>query len=76
MSAGNHGQGLAYAAAVLGVRCVVFMPETAVPTKVAAIAGYGAECRFAPSIELLFSTMDAFRVEHGLHYVTRLVMPT
>lgn len=69
MSAGNHGQGLAYAAAVLGVRCVVFMPETAVPTKVAAIAGYGAECRFAPSMELLFSTMDAFRVEHGLHYV-------
>ena len=69
MSAGNHGQGVAYAAAVLGVRCVVFMPETAVPTKVAAIAGYGAECRFAPSMEFLFSTMDAYRMEHGLHYV-------
>nr|MBA3416236.1 pyridoxal-phosphate dependent enzyme [Chloroflexia bacterium] len=69
MSAGNHGQGLAFAASLVGVRCVVFMPETAVPTKVAAIAGYGAECLFAPSMERLFSTMDAFRAAHGLHYV-------
>jgi len=69
MSAGNHGQGLAYAASLVGVRCVVFMPESAVPTKVAAIAGYGAECLFAPSMERLFATMDAFRLQHGLHYV-------
>ncbi len=69
MSAGNHGQGLAYAASLFGVRCVVFMPETAVPTKVAAIAGYGAECMFAPTMERLFSTMDAFRIAQGMHYV-------
>ncbi|MDQ3045111.1 MAG: pyridoxal-phosphate dependent enzyme, partial [Chloroflexota bacterium] len=36
ISAGNHGQGLAYAASLAGVRCVVFIPETAVPTKVEA----------------------------------------
>ncbi len=69
LSAGNHGQGLAYAAQLFGVRCVVFMPENAVPTKVAAVRGYGAEARFAPSMETVFPAMDAFRLEHGMHYV-------
>ncbi len=69
LSAGNHGQGLAYAAALFGVRCVVFMPETAVSAKVAAIRGYGAETRFAPSMEAIFDAMETFRIEHDLHYV-------
>ena len=69
LSAGNHGQGLAYAAQIAGVHCVVFMPEHAVPTKVAAVKGYGAEARFAPSMETVFAVMDEYRQEHGLHYV-------
>ncbi|HEX5498916.1 MAG TPA: pyridoxal-phosphate dependent enzyme, partial [Thermomicrobiales bacterium] len=69
LSAGNHGQGLAFAAQLAGVRCVVFMPETAVPTKVAAIRGYGAEACFAPSMETLFEAMDVYRQAHGLYYV-------
>lgn len=69
LSAGNHGQGLAYAAQIVGVRCVVFMPEQAVPTKVAAIHGYGAETRFAPSMETVFDAMEEYRAAHGLHYV-------
>jgi threonine dehydratase len=69
LSAGNHGQGLAYAAQLFGVRCVVFMPEQAVPAKVAAVKGYGAEARFAPSMETVFPAMEAFRETHGLHYV-------
>jgi threonine dehydratase len=69
LSAGNHGQGLAYAAQIAGVRCVVFMPENAVPTKVAAVKGYGAEARFAPSMETVFAAMDQYRQKHGLHYV-------
>lgn len=69
LSAGNHGQGLAFAAQMIGVRCVVFMPETAVPTKVAAIKGYGAEARFAPTMETVFAAMDDFRKAHGLHFV-------
>lgn len=69
LSAGNHGQGLAYAAQIAGVRCVVFMPEHAVPTKVAAVRGYGAEARFAPSMETVFAAMDAYRQQHNLHYV-------
>ncbi len=69
LSAGNHGQGLAYAASLVGVRCVVFMPETAVPTKVEAIKHYGAEAMFAPSMEMLYAAMEAYRAEHGLHFV-------
>jgi threonine dehydratase len=69
LSAGNHGQGLAYAARLLGVRCVVFMPATAVPTKVAAIKSYGAEAHFADSMETVFAVMDEYRHLHGLHYV-------
>jgi threonine dehydratase len=69
LSAGNHGQGLAYAAKIAGVRCVVFMPENAVPTKVAAVKDYGAEARFAPTMETVFTAMDEYRNAHGLHYV-------
>ncbi|HEU5434224.1 MAG TPA: threonine/serine dehydratase [Thermomicrobiales bacterium] len=69
LSAGNHGQGLSYAAQLAVVNCVVFMPESAVPTKVAAIRDYGAETRFAPSMDKLFDAMDTHRQTHGLYYV-------
>jgi threonine dehydratase len=69
LSAGNHGQGLAYAAQIAGVRCVVFMPENAVSSKVAAVQGYGAEARFSPSMETVFDHMDEYRQAHGLHFV-------
>ncbi len=45
ISAGNHGQGLAFAARQFGTACTVFMTESAVPSKVAAIQGYGAATR-------------------------------
>ncbi|MEV3935216.1 threonine ammonia-lyase [Glycomyces sp. NPDC049804] len=41
-SAGNHAQGVALAASTLGIRCTVFMPESAPLPKVAATKGYGA----------------------------------
>ncbi len=69
LSAGNHGQGLAFAASKVGARAVVFMPETAVPAKVAAIQGYGAETMFAPTMETVFPAMEAYKAEHGLTYV-------
>jgi threonine dehydratase len=46
-SAGNHAQGVALAARMLGVRATVFMPETAPLPKVAATRGYGADARLA-----------------------------
>jgi threonine dehydratase len=42
-SAGNHAQGVAYAAQVAGVRATVVMPETAALSKIEATAAYGAE---------------------------------
>ncbi len=42
-SAGNHGQGLAHAGRIYGVRVVVCVPETANAEKVEAIRGLGAE---------------------------------
>ncbi len=42
-SSGNHAQGLALAAKLLGVKAVVVMPEDAPPNKRAATESYGAQ---------------------------------
>jgi threonine dehydratase len=44
-SAGNHAQGVALAASLLGCRSTVFMPEAAPLPKVAATTAYGAVIR-------------------------------
>lgn len=46
-SAGNHAQGVALAAGLLGARSTVFMPEGAPIPKVTATKGYGARIEFA-----------------------------
>jgi threonine dehydratase len=51
-SAGNHGQGVALAARLLGAESTVFMPVGAPLPKVAATKGYGAR------IELSGTTVD------------------
>src|SRR5574337_415080 len=45
-STGNHGQSVAFAARLFGVRAVVAMPNGANPGKVEAIRNLGAEIRF------------------------------
>src|SRR5690348_15117386 len=45
-SAGNHAQGVALAAQLLGIKATVFMPEGAPIPKEKATRGYGAEVRF------------------------------
>ncbi|MGZ7041750.1 MAG: threonine ammonia-lyase, partial [Thermoanaerobaculia bacterium] len=42
-SSGNHAQGVALAARLLGVRATIVMPENSVQTKVEATKAYGAE---------------------------------
>lgn len=44
-SAGNHAQGVAFAAGLLGIQAVVYMPVDAALPKVAATREYGAEVR-------------------------------
>ena len=46
-SSGNHGQAVAYAAQLVGVRAVVVMPETAPAVKVAGVKRWGGEVVFA-----------------------------
>lgn len=69
-SAGNHGQGLAFAARLVGARCTVFMAESAVPAKVEAIRGYGAETVFGPTIQEAFAAMEAFAERTGAIFVS------
>ncbi|HMD12748.1 MAG TPA: pyridoxal-phosphate dependent enzyme, partial [Marmoricola sp.] len=45
-SAGNHAQGVALAAQLLGIKATVFMPEGAPIPKLNATIGYGAEVVF------------------------------
>jgi threonine dehydratase len=45
-STGNHGQSVAYAAQLFGVRARIVVPEGANPGKVAAMQGMGAEVIF------------------------------
>src|ERR1700759_4365045 len=46
-SAGNHAQGVALAAGLLGIKATVFMPEGAPLPKVSATKGYGAAIEYA-----------------------------
>src|SRR6202034_4786353 len=45
-STGNHGQSVAYAADLFGVRAVICMPERANPVKVESMRALGAEVVF------------------------------
>lgn len=45
-SSGNHAQGVALAARILGVKATIVMPKSAPPNKVAATKSYGAEVIF------------------------------
>lgn len=47
-SAGNHGQGVAYAANQVGAPVTVFASEHAVPAKVEAMRALGADVRLVP----------------------------
>ncbi len=42
-SAGNHAQGVAFSADLLGVKATVYMPENTPPQKVQSTRDYGAE---------------------------------
>ena len=65
-SSGNHGHAVAYAAARLGVRAVVVVPETAPKVKTDAIQAYGAELvRVAPTMAARTAAADDLVARHG-----------
>ena len=66
ISAGNHAQALAYAAAVEEIDALVVMWETASPMKIAAARSYGATIDTeAPDIPAAFERLDTLIAETG-----------
>ena len=65
VSAGNHAQALAWAAAASGVRCTVVMPAKASESKATAAAGYGAEVIRHGTAAEAFAKADALAKEMG-----------
>ena len=65
-SAGNHAQGVALAAQLLGITATVFMPVTAALPKVMATRGYGAEVRLAGgSVDEALEAAHEFQARAG-----------
>jgi threonine dehydratase len=69
-SAGNHAQGVALAASLLGVPATVFMPEGASLVKERATRGYGAQVRFAgTSVDTAVEAALQFAEREGAVFV-------
>jgi threonine dehydratase len=71
-SAGNHAQGVALAADLLGIQATVFMPEGAALPKVSATRGYGAR------VHLVGATIEesiAAALDHSARTGAVLVHP-
>jgi len=48
-SSGNHAQAIAFAAAKVGAKAYIVMPDNSASVKVKAVQGYGAEITFCPN---------------------------
>jgi threonine dehydratase len=69
-STGNHGQSIAFAARLFGVRAIVCVPEGANPLKVAAIRALGAEIVTAGrDFDEAREHCEELAAEHGYRYV-------
>ena len=69
-STGNHGQSIAYAARLFGVRATICVPHDANPVKVASIRGLGAELVFhGRDFDEAREHADELAREHGYRYV-------
>ena len=69
-STGNHGQGVAYAARLLGASAAVFLPAAANPVKAAAIRAFGASLYLVgrDNNEAKEAAREHAR-RHGAHFV-------
>ena len=69
-STGNHGQSIAYAARLFGVRAWICVPEQANPAKVAAMRGLGADLVFhGRDFDDAREHCERLADEHGYRYV-------
>lgn len=58
VSAGNHGQAVAWCARHLGSKCTVWVPDDAVEKKVRAMEALGAVIKRMPEVEIMDSMTD------------------
>lgn len=69
-SAGNHAQGVAFAARAMGARATVFMPVFTPPLKVIATRSYGADVRLeGESFDDALAAAQKFREQSGAAFV-------
>ena len=69
-SAGNHAQGVAYAARSMGVKATVFMPIFTPPLKVIATRSYGAEVVLTgDAFDDAFAAAMEFQKESGAVFI-------
>jgi len=69
-STGNHGQSVAYAANLFGVRAVIYVPEQANPVKVESMRGLGAEVILhGADFDEARGYCEKQAIEHGYRYI-------
>ncbi len=69
-SSGNHGQSIAYAAGILGIKCIVCVPEGANPGKVESIQSLGAQViHHGPYFDITNEYAERLAKEEGYRYV-------
>jgi threonine dehydratase len=69
-STGNHGQSVAYAACLFGVRAVVCIPEQANPVKVESMRALGADVVFhGRDFDEAREYCERQAAEHGFRYI-------
>lgn len=64
-SAGNHAQGLSFAARAFGAHATIVMPQDAPQAKIDAVRGYGGDIVFAESVNTMFDRMLELQRERG-----------
>ena len=70
-STGNHGQSIAYAAKLFGVRAIIVAPEGANPVKVEAMESHGAEVVFhGQDFDEAKAHCEQMAQEQGLRYIS------
>ena len=68
-SAGNHGQAIAYACSLEGIRCVVVMPESSPKNKADLTREHNGEVIFHEDLNTLFDFAHSVAAERNLQFV-------
>ena len=70
-STGNHGQSIAYAAQVFGIKAAIVVPEGANPVKVEAMRAYGADVIFhGKDFEASKAHCATLEREEGMRFIS------